>query len=272
MNRFHDILARIRADRRYNLHSHTQFCDGHADMESMVQGAIEAGLRVYGFSPHAPIDLDSPCNMAAADVPTFKEEAERLRKKYAGQIDIYTGMEIDYLSPDRGPAAAHVAAWCLDYVIGSVHFVPSQDGVYADTDGRPERFRRYVQEVFHGDLRYVVQTFFRQTRDMIAAGGLDIIGHFDKIGLNASSVDADVEARPWYRREIDETIDCIAASGLVAEINTKARASYGRFFPRETLWRRLVSAGVPIIVNSDAHDPHLTDASRAEAFAILDSL
>ena len=47
MTKIHDILAAIGSGTRYNLHSHTQFCDGHADMETMVQGAIAAGLTHY---------------------------------------------------------------------------------------------------------------------------------------------------------------------------------------------------------------------------------
>lgn len=272
MTRFKEILDTIGADRRYNLHSHTQFCDGHADMETMVRGAVDAGLRYYGFSPHGPIDIPSPCNMRLADVAAYAAEAERLRQKYAGDIALFTGMEVDYLAPGQGPASPAVRDYGLDYVIGSVHFVPAPDGTFADTDGPAERFRTYVNDIFGGDLRYVVDTFFAQTRDMVREGGLDIIGHFDKIAQNASTMEPDIESQAWFGRQLDDTIDCILASGVAVEINTKARARHGRFFPHTRLWQRLKQAGVTILVNSDAHDPALTDASRGEAFGILDSL
>ena len=106
----------------------------------------------------------------------------------------------------------------------------------------------------------------------VEAGGLDIVGHFDKIGLNASYVQPGIEDEPWYSTHIARVVDAIAASGLTAEINTKARTRHGRFFPASRWWPLLKDAGVPVVVNSDAHDPALTDASRREAFNLLDTL
>ncbi len=272
MSRFKEIMDELRHTRRYNLHSHTQFCDGHAPMQQMVEGAIGAGITHYGFSPHSPLPIPSPCNMNAADVPAYLAEAKRLQEIYGRQINLYKAMEVDYLGPQWGPASPAVAAYDLDYVIGSVHFVPTQDGKYVDTDGSAERFAGYVATEFHSDLRYVVDTFFAQTIAMIEAGGLDIVGHFDKIGLNASYVQPGIEDEPWYSAHIARVVDAIAASGLTAEINTKARIRHGRFFPASRWWPLLKHAGVPVVVNSDAHDPALTDASRREAFNLLDTL
>ncbi|MDE6497283.1 MAG: histidinol-phosphatase [Muribaculaceae bacterium] len=272
MSRFKEIYDELRSTRRYNLHSHTQFCDGHAPMQQMVEGAIAAGITHYGFSPHSPLPIQSPCNMSACDVPAYAAEVERLRDVYGHRIRLYKSMEVDYLGPQWGPASDAVASYGLDYVIGSVHFVPSQDGRFIDTDGPSERFAGYVATEFHNDLRYVVDTFFSQTIAMIEAGGLDIVGHFDKIGLNTSFVQPGIEDEPWYGRHIAGVVDAIAAAGITAEINTKACARRGRFFPASRWWPLLKKAGVPVVVNSDAHDPALTDASRPEAFNLLDSL
>lgn len=258
-------MERIGDSTRYNLHSHTQFCDGHASMAEMAGGAFEAGLEHYGFSPHGPMPIPSPCNMPADTVGAYMEEARRLAGEYHGRMALYAGMEVDYLGPQWGPASPQVQAYGLDYIIGSVHFVPSQNGSYADTDGQPERFRRYVAEVFDGDLRYVVDRFFEQTVGMIEAGGLDIVGHFDKIGLNASCMQPDIEDQPWYAAHIARVVDAMAANGLTAEINTKHYARWQRFFPAVRWWPLLRKASVPVLFNSDAHDPHLTDASRQTA-------
>lgn len=262
---YQEITDGIGASTRYNLHSHTQFCDGHAPMEEMVKGAIADGLEHYGFTPHGPLVIPSPCNMSAESVPLFLQEVDRLRKTYGDRIALYAGMEADYLGEHFGPSSPEIQGLNLEYVIGSVHFVPTQDGMYADTDGRPERFRSYVHELFHDDLRYVVDAFFTQTLDMISRGAFDIVGHFDKIGLNASCMVPDIEDNAWYKQHIERVVDAIATRGLTAEINTKHYAAWQRFFPAVRWWPLLKEAGVHVVFNSDAHDPQLTDASRQTA-------
>ena len=52
-----DILKIVSETDNYNFHSHTQFCDGRAPMETMVNAAIGEGFRHWGFSPHSPIRI-----------------------------------------------------------------------------------------------------------------------------------------------------------------------------------------------------------------------
>ena len=157
----------IKATDRYNLHSHTQFCDGRFPMEEMAASAAECRMLYYGFSPHSPICCDSPCNMSRGDVPVYIDEAARLREVYSGRMEVLTSMEIDFISPDFGPHIDYFQKLPLDYRIGSVHFVPTREGVPVDCDGRYERFAGYLKEVFHGDLRYVVEKYFEQVLVML---------------------------------------------------------------------------------------------------------
>ena len=267
-----DILSLTSNDRRYTLHSHTQFCDGHADMATMAAVAVAAGMKVYGFSPHSPLCIPSPCNMSADAVGPYLAEVERLRSLYGDRIRFLAGMEIDYLNDGWGPHTAYFRTMPLDFRIGSVHFIPAQGGEYIDIDGSFENFRRKMANHFHNDIEYVVETFYRQSAAMLAAGGFDILGHLDKIGQNAGYYAPGIENGVLYRQLVNDFIGKVIDSGVIVEVNTKARVQHGRFFPGERYLPRLVRAGVPLIVNSDAHDPRLIDASRAEAFAIMDAL
>lgn len=255
--------------RDYNFHSHTQFCDGHAPMEVMAEAACRAGMRHYAFTPHSPIDIPSPCNMSYADVDLFLREVGRLQRIYGDRIRLYSGMEIDYISPSMGPHLPWFRDLDLDLRIGSVHFVPDRKGNPVDCDGRPERFCRYLNERFGGDLRYVIEKFYAQTAEMIARGGFDIVGHIDKIGNNASHACPGVEEEAWYVDLVESVIDEAIASGVAIELNTKHFGTFGRFFPDPRRWERLRRAGVRLIVNSDAHDPEKIRAGRDEAFRRL---
>ncbi len=70
-------------------------------------------------------------------------------------------------------------------------------------------------------------------------------------------------------RRVDELISEIIGADLVVEINTKAWRDYGRFFPSQRYWKRLIENNVTIVVDSDAHYPELIDASRREATDLL---
>lgn len=266
------IIRLLENERRYNLHSHTQFCDGRATMRDFAAQAVAEGFRHYGFSPHSPIPIESPCNMAEADVPVYLAEVESIRRIYADRpIKFYASMEIDYLSPQFGPASDYFANLPLDYRIGSVHFIPSDEG-FVDIDGRFESFKLKMDRYFHNDIRHVVESFYSQSTKMFEAGGFDIIGHFDKIGHNASHFKPGIEEESWYRSLVNDLIDLIIEKKITVEINTKAWADHGRMFPAINLLPRLVEADTPIVVNSDAHYPNLIDASRGTAFEMLDKI
>ena len=263
-------LDSILSTSRYNLHSHTQFCDGRGTMDQFARAAADAGLLHYGFTPHSPVPFDTPCNMKADDVPAYLAEVERIRKKY-DTVQFYAGMEIDYLGPDWGPAHPYFSGLDLDYSIGSVHFLPakSDPSRFIDVDGRPERFVQYMHEYFDDDIEYVVEEFYRRSSAMVRAGGFDILGHLDKIGANASYYLPGIERRRRYLDALNALVDDVIASGVCVEINTKSLAQTGRLFPRETVVARLYRAHVPLLVNSDTHYPDLINAGRPYALSLL---
>lgn len=257
-----DFKAIINNTDKYNFHSHTQFCDGKATMVDFARAAIEAGFIHYGFSPHSPLPLESPCNMSKDCVALYFDEFYRLKSLYADKISLYLAMEIDYLDSDWGPNNPYFKRLPLDYRIGSVHFIKSQRGEYVDIDGRYENFKKKMSEYFDNDINYVVNRFFDSSLAMVAEGGFDIIGHFDKIGHNASHFQHGIEDESWYKKRVNELIDAIIESGITVEINTKAFAEHHRFFPSQQYWKRLKDAGVTLLVNSDAHHTNLINASR----------
>lgn len=239
-------------------------------MADFAAEAVKRGFSHYGFSPHSPVPIASPCNMKASDVEAYLGEVERLKKMYAeGPTRFYVSMEIDYLHGLWGPSEGYFRDLPLDYRIGSVHFIPSQSGEMIDIDGKFESFRRKMHENFRDDLRYVVNVFYDCSLEMLMRGGLDMIGHYDKIGHNGSLYHPGLEEEGWYMERVDELTRAIADSGVTVEINTKAWADHNRMFPAPRHWGALKEAGVPIVVNSDAHWPGLIDASRSTAFEML---
>ena len=80
-----------------NYHSHCTFCDGRSIPEDFVRFAITHGFRAYGFSSHSPLPFETFWNMSKDDMPEYLQEINRLKQKYSDQLEIYAGLEIDYL-------------------------------------------------------------------------------------------------------------------------------------------------------------------------------
>lgn len=207
--------------------------------------------------------------MSQSDVPAYLAEVNRLRAAYGDKIKLYAGMEIDYLGPQWGPAHPYFDSIPLDYRIGSVHFIPNPEERYIDIDGHFENFRGKMEQYFYRDIRYVVDTFYRQSIDMVEAGGFDILGHLDKVGHNAAHYSPGIEDESWYIKLVDMLIDAVVASGVIVEVNTKAWQDHRRMFPSSRYLSRLHKAGVPILVSSDAHFPSLINSSRPVAYSML---
>ncbi len=267
-----DIKEIIKSTREYNLHSHSQFCDGHDTMEAIANSAAEAGMLHFAFTPHSPVCIDSPCNMKREDMDAYFSEIDRLRDIHQPGMEILRSLEIDFFGADFGPHIDYFQRLDLDFRLGSVHFVPNQEGVLLDCDGSVDRFKRYLKEGYEGDLRYVVEKYFEQVLLMIERGGFDLLGHFDKIAGNASAVDPTIEEQGWYKALVADVIGKAKDSGVVVEINTKAYADRGRFYPDVRWWPSLIASGAPIAVDSDAHYASKVTASRAEAFRQLDAV
>lgn len=256
----------------YNFHSHTQFCDGRDVMDNFVVKAIEMGFTDYGFSPHSPIPIASPCNMDINKIPEYINEYHRLKDKYGDKIRLYLSMEVDYMGKLFNARNELFDKINLDYKIGSVHFLPTENGEYIDVDGSYENFSVKMDKYFQNDIKWVIEQFYSQSIDMIELGGFDIIGHFDKIGDNGSSFAPGIEKEDWYERFVKREFEAIMDNKLIVEINTKALSTHGRFFPHERYFGWLKKYKTPVLVNSDAHYPDLINAGRMEAFKLLENI
>ena len=258
----------------YNLHTHSQYCDGHAPMEEFVTEAIAQGFTHLGFTPHSPISVESPCNMSREQVQQYFDEMECLRSAYGDRIALYTAMEIDYVSVGDGPASDYFRQMPLDYRIGSVHFIPAIDNPseMVDIDGKFSDFKVRMSKHFGGDIEYVVKTFFSQMMAMVDEGGFDIVGHMDKIGFNASQYRDGIDEEPWYDKLVIDLFENIMDHQLTIEINTKAWLQRNRFYPNLKYFGMLKRFNAPVVVNSDAHYPTLLNSGRLEAIKLLNVL
>ena len=268
-----DFEKIIKSTHQYNFHTHTQYCDSRDNIESFVKSAISQDFHWLGFSPHSPVLCESGCNMKKELVAQYTNEVETMKSKYGSQINIFTGMEIDFFD-NWGPSNEYFKSLPLDYRIGSIHFIPSfnEDDEYVDVDGCSVDFKKKMSLYFDNDIKKVVTSFYNQTLKMIDAGGFDIIGHFDKISNNANSFMSGIEEESWYKKLVREVFDAIIENKYIIELNTKAYGDLNRFFPNKNYFKWIKDYNAPFVVNSDAHFCDKLNSGRNEAFQLLNEI
>lgn len=253
-----------------NFHSHCYFCDGHASMEAFVKFAIAKGFRAYGISSHAPVNFSTRWAMPYDDLPEYLQEFNRLKAKYAHEIELYVGLEIDFLAEEQDSVFQLHSSRPLDYRIGSIHYINRfPDGSPWNIDGSVKTFKKATEVIFGGEVKNLVKRYFEQTCEMVEHGGFDIIGHMDKVSGNASHCSNFSITDKWYTDLVKETLCLIKERGIIVEINTKALLRKGITYPHQQFYATLKEMQIPVMVNSDCHSPELITSGIAETYKVL---
>ena len=254
-----------------NLHTHTRFSDGSDDPEKYVDAANLQGLAALGFSDHSPLPFENGFALQEEETANYCENIVALRKKYPESSDIscelqtancklqiFLGMEADFI-PGQGHSFAHLLEnWPLDYLIGSVHLVkngPSDELWFIDGSD-PATYDDGLNAMFGGDIRKGVAAYYRQVNEMVTTSRMDIIGHLDKIKMhNRGRFFSETE--PWYIALVNETLDLVKQSGIIVEVNTRGlyKKRSDSLFPGLAILERILELNIPVIISSDAHKP-----------------
>jgi histidinol-phosphatase (PHP family) len=211
--------------------------------------------------------------MSKKNMTAYLEETGRLRIKYKDKIEIYTGLEIDYLDETYNASTEYFQKLPLDYRIGSVHFLPVGSPLLEENmsciDGPYSEFENSLRNYYNNDIKLFVKHYFDNSKKMVEAGGFDIVGHIDKIYMNASNnPDFDIHAG-WFRKPFLELLDLVAEKGFIIEINTKNKVRKNYTYPYIDSFTEILKRNIPIMVNADTHLKNLVYSGIEETLHIL---
>lgn len=221
-------------------HVHTPLCR-HATgwpVEYALR-AREMGFEEIGFADHAPMRVEfDDWRMLLEELPRYVAEVDRARREVPG-LRIRMGLEVDYLRgcEDWVRELAGMAEW--DFLIGSVHYLP--EGWEVDN---PKYLRRYREE----DPERIWGEYWAVYREMVLTGLFDFVGHPDlpkKFGIKPAG-----DLGRFY----EPVVQALVEAGGVFELNTAGlRKDCREVYPEPLFLRMAASAGVPCLINSDAH-------------------
>ncbi len=248
-----------------NYHTHTKYCDGKNSVEEMVLSALGAGLKSIGFSGHMTLPFPNDFTMRLENLEEYFQDIEAAKNQYGDQIQINTGLEVDYL-PYLKDISDESKSFIkrTDYYICSLHCVDffdhsSEMGYY---DGDYSNFERVLKELYSGGVRQLIEDYYQRYGDMAQKIKPDILGHLDLIKKHNHQHPFFDENASWYRDLVMDTLRQIQLSGSILEINTGKIHQFGSkgIYPSYWMIDEILRLKIPITVNGDSHDAaHIND-------------
>ncbi len=268
---FYDIITEIefilnKEDREVNnlqnLHTHSTYGDGKNTLEEIISAAISKGFDSIGFSEHSYMSFSPSYSMSPDETELYKREVSALKQKYASELDIFCGLEVEILSD--------VDMSGYEYLIGSTHYF-FIDGQYVGFDRNEEQVREVIKNYFDGSSMKFAKAYYEQLANLPMYGNFDIIGHFDLVAKHCEREGfLDVNSREYLKYAYD-AIDALKGKIQFFEVNTGAIARGYRTspYPSPPITKRLLESGFLPIISSDCHDMNMLDCAFNDAAELL---
>ncbi len=227
-------------------HLHTPLCR-HAvgEPSEYVAVARGRGLDEIGFSDHCPmpgVNGFDDWRMGCDELPRYLDMVLAAREA-AAPFPVRLGLECDFVAGYEGwiEELAGLAPW--DYLIGSVHYV-APDWAVDDQLGMGK---------FTGTATATEEiwtAYWQAYERCIASGLFDFVAHPDLVKKFGHRPPGDL------RRFYEPAVAAAAAGNIAVEVSTAGlRKPVGELYPAAGLLTMLHEAGVPVLINSDAHAP-----------------
>ncbi len=237
-----------------NYHTHTFRC-GHAkgSDEEYIKRAIEGGIKIMGFSDHAPINCVEGYHawwrVQPEEAKEYIESLRKLREKYKDKIEIYIGFEMEYYPEYFDEMYRYVKELGAQYIILGEHYAGSEwDGsIHSNHPGHSdEELIKYTDLLIEG----------------MKTGKYLYVAHPDMFRF-----DGDDEL---YVKEAQRL--CRAAKELDVPLELNMLGVFdNRNYPNEKFLKVAGQVGCKMIFGFDAHNPERAydDKSIIKAQALV---
>lgn len=236
----------------FNLHTHTARC-GHAvgTDEQYIQSAIDAGIKLLGFSEHIPFEEIRVHGerMFIEQKEEYLSSIRKLQKEYQNQIDIKVGFEIEYLE-DHLDYIKAVRQEC-DYMILGQHlkYVRGNHDIYEyDCYCSDEDLLTYASQIEaaleHNLVTYIAHPdYFMQGTRVFSKTCEEVARRIAKASLKYQ-VPLEINLNGFHYGK--KTYEFYNKPGVYEERYT---------YPFREFWEIISSYGCQVLYGYDAHSP-----------------
>jgi len=215
-------------------------------------------MASLGFSAHAPVNFPTTWTINPERVGDYYTEIHRLKRQYAGRLDIYCGLEADFFPDILNEVQTLYSGHHWDYIIGSIHFIGVRpNGRRWCIDGSREEFLNGWRELTDCDHLLPIRQYFEITREMVRVMKPDIIGHVDKIKIQHRPDCMVPDTHPFFREQLMATLEEIVAADCIVEVSTRGiqKGHTPDYFPGLWAIAEMRKMGIRVTISSDAHAP-----------------
>lgn len=255
-------------------HTHTQFCPHGSgdDAELMIQKAIKMGFGEYSITEHAPLppaftnqydgqpDGLNLASLTTNQVLPYLEFAEKMKARYANQIKINVGFEVDYLPGFEDWTTAFLNEYgnrTQDNVL-SVHFMPGKGHKFWCVDDTITDFAQGFETM----LKQPQTLFTNFLKLELRAVQADLgnykprrIGHLTLIRKFQDYFNLPREFSQDNQRLVEQILSGIKHRNYQLDLNTAGlyKEFCNEIYPSRSIVKRAREMAIPLVFGSDAH-------------------
>ena len=237
MNKFPTFDLYDYKDKKCNFHTHTTRCKHATGTErEYVENSIKAGFEVLGFSDHAPYLFEgghvSRIRMFMEELEGYVRTIEELKREYKNEIQIFTGLEMEYFPKLFDRTFAEIIKYPMDYLILGQHCFDDEVGF------------EYTGRKWEEESR--LETYVERLTTAIDTGLFTYVAHPDIINY--------VGAADIYEKHMRRLAKYLKDHNMPIEINVNGYREQKQY-PKKAFLEIAVQEGCDFIVGVDAHRP-----------------
>lgn len=231
-------------------HIHTKLCN-HAsgEMEEYVQAAVAKGLQSMTFLEHLECGLiyEQQIWLTEELFEQYFEEGFRLKKQYAGQIEVRLGVEIGWNALAADELLAELARFPFEHRGLSCHFYFDGSRHLNMLSSRQE----HIDALSAVGADKVLDAYFASLLEACAVIPCDKLCHLDAALRHLPGIRLNVR----HHGQISQLLELMRSKGIALEVNTSGYAVRPLPYPAHAIIRQATELGIALIPGSDAHHP-----------------
>ena len=250
---------------------HSAYADGRGTVAQIADAAVQRGFRAFGFSEHfvTPKHNEFSPDGRVVDhgshwIDDYVTEVQAAKARHAAQLDIFLGIEIEYLRDFQSWTCAALARWPFDYVVGSVHYVR-----YGDLDICIDWDQARIDEALRraGSAEQLQLDYYEHVLELLD-WHVAVIGHLDLVKMLLSP--AEQIPTSGIRSKVQSILETMRDRGVAMDVNARGLIKPCRsIYPADWILAEAQRIGVCVTLGDDSHGPEEVGCRLDQAVTAL---